>query len=75
MRWERSTGGEILIGTAARWLYVDPNLAGADVLLVDEAWQCTYADLGALGALARQVVCVGDPGQVAPVHSGSVPVR
>lgn len=41
------------------------------MLLVDEAWQCTYADLGALGALARQVVCVGDPGQVAPVVTGS----
>lgn len=71
VRWQHSTGGEILIGTAARWLYVDPNMAGADVLLVDEAWQCTYADLGALGALARQVVCVGDPGQVAPVVTGS----
>ncbi len=71
VRWQHTTGGEILIGTAARWLYVDPNLAGADVLLVDEAWQCTYGDLGALGALARQVVCVGDPGQVSPVVTGS----
>lgn len=71
VRWSRSTGGEILIGTTARWLYVDPNVAAADVLVVDEAWQCTYADLGALGALARQVVCVGDPGQVAPVVTGS----
>ena len=71
VRWEQQTGGEILIGTAARWLYVDPAKAGADLLLVDEAWQCTYADLGALGALARQVVCVGDPGQVAPVVTGS----
>jgi len=71
VRWQYSTGGEILVGTAARWLYVDPNMAGADVLLVDEAWQCTYADLGALGAVARQVVCVGDPGQVAPVVTGS----
>jgi AAA domain len=71
VRWQRSTGGEILIGTAARWLCVDPTLAGADVLLVDEAWQCAYADLGALGALARQVICVGDPGQVAPVVTGS----
>ena len=43
VRWQRSTGGEILIGTAARWLWVDPTLAGADVLLVDEAWQCAYA--------------------------------
>jgi hypothetical protein len=59
VRWQRSTGGEILIGTAARWLCVDPTLAGADVLLVDEAWQCAYADLGALGALARQVISVG----------------
>lgn len=72
VRWSRSTGGEILIGTTARWLYVDPNVAAADVLVVDEAWQCTYADLGALGALARQVVCVGDPGQVAPVVTGSI---
>lgn len=71
VRWQYSTGGEILVGTAARWLYVDPNMAGADVLIVDEAWQTTYADLGALGALARQVVCVGDPGQVAPVVTGS----
>src|SRR5271166_2520286 len=71
VRWEHSTGGEILIATTARWLYVDPTLAGADALLVDEAWQCTYADLGALGSLARQVICVGYPGQVAPVVTGS----
>lgn len=71
VRWSRSAGGEILIGTTARWLYVDPVVTAADVLVVDEAWQCTYADLGALGALARQVVCVGDPGQVAPVVTGS----
>jgi hypothetical protein len=41
------------------------------VLLVDEAWQATYGDLGALGALATQVVCVGDAGQIAPVVTGS----
>lgn len=70
VRWTRPAGGEILIATAARWLYADPNALSADLLLVDEAWQCTYADLGALGALARQVVCVGDPGQVAPVVTG-----
>ena len=71
VRWQHASGGEILIGTAARWLYVDPSMASADVVLVDEAWQATYADLGALGALARQVVCVGDPGQVSPVVTGS----
>ncbi len=70
-RWARPGGGEILVGTAARWLYMDPERVAADVLAVDEAWQCTYGDLGALGALARQVVLVGDPGQIAPVVTGS----
>jgi len=37
---------------------------------LDEAWQCTYADLGALGALPAKW-SVGDPGQVAPVVTGS----
>lgn len=71
VRWTHPTGGAILIGTAARWLYVDPSVGAADVLLIDEAWQATYADVGALGALARQVVLVGDSGQIAPVVTGS----
>ncbi|WP_071288739.1 AAA family ATPase, partial [Mycolicibacterium llatzerense] len=71
VRWSHSTGGAVLIGTAARWLYVDPAVGAADVLLIDEAWQATYADAGALGALARQIVLVGDSGQIAPVVTGS----
>ena len=62
--------GGILIATTARWLYAEPADVGCDLMIVDEAWQATYADLGALGAHARQVVCVGDPGQVAPVVTG-----
>jgi len=65
-----STGGGILIGTTARWLFSEPSVVAADVLVVDEAWQCTYGDLGALGAHAGQVVCVGDPGQIDPVVTG-----
>ncbi|MBV9602548.1 MAG: DNA2/NAM7 family helicase, partial [Chloroflexi bacterium] len=42
----------------------------ADVLVVDEAWQMDYADLGGLGPLSSQVVLVGDPGQIAPVVTG-----
>ena len=42
----------------------------ADVCVVDEAWQMTYADLGGLGPLSPQVVLVGDPGQIAPVVTG-----
>ncbi len=71
-RWSRRNGGEVLIATTARWLYVDAARLRADVLLVDEAYQCTYSDLGALGALAPQLVCVGDPGQIAPVVTGDV---
>lgn len=37
---------------------------------MDEAWQATYGDVGALGAFAAQIVCVGDPGQIDPVVTG-----
>lgn len=65
-RWPRRGGG-VVIATTARWLYANPDHLGADVMIIDEAWQATCADAGALGAFARQVVCVGDPGQIAPV--------
>jgi hypothetical protein len=68
VRWARDLS--ILVATTARWLVSDPASLRADVLIVDEAYQCTYARLGALSALARQVVCVGDPGQIAPVVTG-----
>ncbi|GAB4590110.1 AAA family ATPase [Nocardia sp. IFM 10818] len=69
-RWP-ARGGGIIVAVAARWLYADPDRLGADVLIVDEAWQMTYADLGALGALAGQIVAVGDPGQIDPVVTGN----
>jgi len=65
-------GGGIMIATTARWLYCDPHSHYCDIMLVDEAWQATYADIGALGAFAGQIVCVGDPGQIAPVVTGAV---
>lgn len=64
------SGGGVSIATTARWLLSDPQHDYCDVLMVDEAWQATYADLGALGALATQLVAVGDPGQIAPVVTG-----
>jgi len=65
-------GGGVVIGTTARWLFCDPHILYCDIMLIDEAWQATYADAGALGAFAGQVVCVGDPGQIAPVVTGAV---
>lgn len=61
----------VVVATTARWLWTDTKLHCADVLLIDEAYQLTYADLGALGGLAPQVVLVGDPGQIAPVVTGN----
>ncbi len=65
-----TSGGGVIIATTARWTYADPRDLACDVMIVDEAWQATYADLGALGAFAAQVVCVGDPGQIDPVVTG-----
>lgn len=61
----------IVVATTARWHWTDSRAWTADVLLIDEAWQLTYSDLLALGPLAPQIVCVGDPGQISPVVTGS----
>ena len=60
----------VAVATTARWLWVNERDYAADVCIVDEAWQMTYADLGGLGPLSAQVVLVGDPGQMAPVVTG-----
>src|SRR5664279_1772445 len=63
--------GGVVIATTARWMVSKPHILACDVMLVDEAWQATFGDIGALGAFAPQIVCVGDPGQIAPVVTGS----
>lgn len=40
-----------------------------DVLIVDEAYQSTFADVAAAATMTEQVVMVGDPGQIGPVVS------
>jgi len=64
------TGGCIRVATKSKWLFSEPEKLRADVLIVDEAYQATYADVGALGSMAEQIVCVGDPGQIDPVITG-----
>lgn len=59
-----------VVATTARWLWVNERDYTAEICIVDEAWQMTYADLGGLGPLSAQVVLVGDPGQIAPVVTG-----
>ena len=60
----------VTIATSARWRVTATTQFRADILLVDEAYQMTYADLIAIGDLADQVALVGDPGQIAPVVTG-----
>lgn len=66
----RLDGKGVTVATAARWRMTTTDRYRADVLLVDEAYQMTYADLIALGDLADQLVLVGDPGQISPVVTG-----
>ena len=65
-----SNGTEVNVATSAKWSWLAKD-ARADVLLVDEAYQLTAADLAALGPIAPQVVLVGDPGQISPVITGT----
>lgn len=41
--------------------------ADVDLIIIDEAYQATFADTLAAVAGARQVMLVGDPGQIGPV--------
>jgi len=66
-RGAASIRDRIVVATTARWQWIPASAHRANVLIVDEAWQMTYADLGGLGDLADQLVMVGDPGQIAPV--------
>lgn len=60
----------VVVATTAAWQWLDDRTWTADILLVDEAYQMTYADLGSLGTITTQLVLVGDPGQIAPVITG-----
>lgn len=61
----------VVIATTSRWQWTDTHAYVADVLLVDEAWQSTHADLLSIAGTASQIVMVGDPGQIDPVVTGA----
>lgn len=61
----------IVVATTARWQWTPVGWYSADLLIVEEAFQLTYADLCTLGTLADQVLMVGDPGQIEPIVVGS----
>jgi len=57
----------VVVANTAKWaLSKNPEF---DYLLVDEAWQISFADLMLLRNLAPRIVLIGDPGQIEPVVS------
>ena len=55
----------VTVKTVASCAFHAPE--GYDVIVVDEAYQATYADISLGASGAPQIVCVGDPGQIGPV--------
>lgn len=48
------------------------NRPECDVMMVDEAYQLTFADVAQAADLASQLLLVGDPGQIGPVITSDV---
>jgi hypothetical protein len=59
-----STGRTVSVTTIASAMVQPPEV---DLLIVDEAYQATVADLLMAADRATQVLLVGDPGQIGPV--------
>lgn len=55
----------VVVATTAKWACTR-DAPSFDLVLVDEAWQMTWADFMLLSPLAPRFVLVGDPGQIAP---------
>lgn len=64
--------GDIVVRTMAS-LGMDTKTS-CDLLVVDEAYQSTFAQLMAAGKSSEQVLLVGDPGQIGPVTTADTSV-
>ncbi len=60
------TPGTVQIRNLKKWSFSAPV---ADLLIVDEAYQATYASVLAIAGKVKQILMVGDPGQIGPVTS------
>lgn len=61
----------IVVATSTKWATADaPGLF--DLMVIDEAWQISWAEFLPFGSVAARFVLVGDPGQIAPVVSVDV---
>ena len=62
----RPSPGTVVIRNLKKWSF---GVAEADLLVVDEAYQATYASVLAIAGKVSQILMVGDPGQIGPVTS------
>ena len=62
---ELPVDGSVMIGTVAKLGLVD-FVDTYDILLIDEAWQMTWADFLTLRDVSSRFVFIGDPGQIPP---------
>ena len=63
-RVEVSTVASMLARTRGRY---DGSETDFDLLIIDEAYQCTFSDIARACDFADQILLVGDPGQIGPV--------
>lgn len=61
------SGSCVVVASTAKWGLSD--IDGFDALLIDEAWQISWADFLLLLPLAERFLLIGDPGQIPPVVS------
>src|SRR5439155_7436073 len=58
----------VVVANAARWSWGDDGRIGPfDLQVVDEAFQLSDARFQEIAGMARRLVLIGDPGQIAPV--------
>jgi hypothetical protein len=62
---EIPASGAVVVATAAKWART--NRFHVPVLIVDEAYQLSFASFAPLAPLADRYLLVGDPGQITPV--------
>ena len=61
-------GPGLVVATVDKLQFATPRIAQNefDLLIIDEAYQCTYGKVFPLFSIARQILLVGDPGQLSP---------
>jgi hypothetical protein len=69
---ELPQGPCVIIANASKWSWIQDHTCSFDLQIVDEAFQLPDFRFQQIAGLARRIVLVGDPGQIAPVISSEI---